>query len=124
MVEKSLPNLVVSRKEASKKIEEQIEKGKQLRNREIHLSEDLQKAEEDSYNWSKGNEILLLKLFDNRLILDMYENFQDYRSDLHVAESHSSFKGMIHSMLKSLVITYQTRMDKSIYSLVFHPFSN
>ena len=58
MAEKTLPNLVVNRKEASEKIQTQIKKGKQFLEREIHSPEDLQQAHEDSYNWSRANTTL------------------------------------------------------------------
>ena len=60
---------------------------------------------------------LLLKLFDNRLILDMYKDFDDSISTLNTAESYRNFKGMVNRMLDMLVVNYQTRVGESLRSL-------
>ena len=71
----SLPNLVVSRQEADQKIQEQIDIGLQLANRQILSEDELAKARAEFDNWSKYNEILLSRLFDNSAVMDEYTDF-------------------------------------------------
>lgn len=71
----SLSNLIVSRQQAKQKIQTQIDKGQQLVNRQILLEYDLEEADSEFDNWSKYNEELLLRLFDNSAIADQYTEF-------------------------------------------------
>ena len=71
----SLSNLVVSKQEAEQKIKTQIDKGRQLVNRKILSEYDLEEADAEFENWSKYNEELLLRLFDNSAIADKYTDF-------------------------------------------------
>ena len=72
MEENTLPKLLVSKKEAEKKIQEQIDKGQQLHNQQIDSKEELDKAKADFNNWSNYNETLLSKLFSNSSIALRY----------------------------------------------------
>ena len=72
MEENTLPKLLVSKKEAEKKIQEQIDKGQQLHNQQIDSKEKLDKAKADFNNWSNYNETLLSKLFSNSSIALRY----------------------------------------------------
>ena len=71
----SLPTLVVSRIEAAQEIQEQIDKGQQLVNRQIRSEAELAKADAEYENWSKYNEVLLSRLFDNSAVVDEYIEF-------------------------------------------------
>ena len=65
MAETALPKLRVSREKANQIIQAQIEKGQQLRARQIDLYHELDEARMDSKKWSDYNKTLLLWLFDN-----------------------------------------------------------
>ena len=71
----SLSNLVVSKQEAEQKIQAQINKGHQLVNRQILSEYDLEEANAEFDNWSKYNEELLLRLFDDSTMADKYTDF-------------------------------------------------
>ena len=71
----SLSNLVVSKQEAEQKIQAQIDKGHQLVNRQILSEYDLEEANAEFDNWSKYNEELLLRLFDDSAMADKYTDF-------------------------------------------------
>ena len=73
MEERTLPKLLMSRKEAEKKIQERIKEGQKLQEREIPTHNDLDDADADSQNWSEYNEKLLSRLFDNSLMLEEYK---------------------------------------------------
>ena len=72
---RALPNLVVNREEADQKIQAQIEKGQELIDRWITSVEELKEAKSEFDNWSKYNEELLLRLFDNSTVADQYTDF-------------------------------------------------
>ena len=67
MAETTLPKLLVSREEARQKIEEQIEKGQQLRDQEIRSEDELSQARNKHRNWSDYNKTLLSSLFTSSL---------------------------------------------------------
>jgi len=66
------PSLVESRPNAYQKLQTQIEKGQQIRNRSINSKEELEEARAERSKWSKYNAELLLRLFDNSSISDEY----------------------------------------------------
>ena len=72
MAETTLPELLVSREEADKEIQERIEIGQQLRDLEIHSHDELDEATMDFHNWSEYNEKFLLRLFGNSSVVDEY----------------------------------------------------
>ena len=71
----SLPNLIVPRQEANYKIQARIDKGQHLVNQQILSEHDLEEAKAEFNNWSKYNEELLLRLFDNPAMADQYTDF-------------------------------------------------
>ena len=71
----SLPNLVVRKQEAKQKIQAQIDRGQELVDRQILSEDDLENANAECENWSKYNEELLSRLFDNSAIADKYTDF-------------------------------------------------
>ena len=75
MKERALPRLLVSKKEAEKKIQERIDKGQLLRDHEISSEDDLNRIGKESNNWSRYNCDLFPTLFANFSLLDEYENF-------------------------------------------------
>ena len=77
MAETTLPKLLVNRDEANQKIQAQIEKGQQLRVRRIDSYDELEDARADFFNWSEYNEKLLLVLFDDSSIVDVYNSSYD-----------------------------------------------
>ena len=79
MAETTRPKLRVSEKEAHQKIEARIEKGQQLHAQQINSDDELEKARAESKKWSKYNEILLTRLFDDTSIAENeYVNFDDF----------------------------------------------
>ena len=72
---RSLSNLVVNKEEADQKIQARIEKGQELVDRRITSVEELKEAKSEFDNWSKYNEELLLRLFDNSTVADQYTDF-------------------------------------------------
>ncbi len=75
MEEKVHPKLLVSREEAKKKIQERINEGQLLRDRQIDSKTELNKAKSEFKKWSGYNKTLLSKLFDNSSIADKYKGF-------------------------------------------------
>jgi len=69
------PNLTVPRAIAHQKIQEQIDKGWQLRKLQINNSVALDEAHLERSKWAKYNSELLLRLFDNSTMVDEYNRF-------------------------------------------------
>ena len=69
------PSLTESRDSAHQKIQVQIDKGRELRNRPINSREELEMAHAERSKWSKFNTELLLRLFDNSSMADEYNRF-------------------------------------------------
>jgi predicted nucleotide-binding protein len=61
---KALPNLVVSREEACKKIKEQIRKGRRISNLEVRNKGEAARAYEAIFKWSNYTHELLSRAFD------------------------------------------------------------
>ena len=108
MAETVLPKLRVNREEARQKIQARIEKGRQLRNKEIRTDDELEKARAESEKWSKYNKVLLSGLFDNTSVAEYdYANFDDFPGYIGGSPSFSEKLGL-----------YQKKgMDSSINSL-------
>ena len=108
MAETALPKLRVNREEARQKIQARIEKGRQLRNKEIRTDDELEKARAESEKWSKYNKVLLSGLFDNTSVAEYdYANFDDFPGYIGGSPSFSEKLGL-----------YQKKgMDSSINSL-------
>ena len=77
MEEKTPPKLRVSKEEAQKKTQERIDKGQQLRDKQIDSENELENAVVECERWSRYNEDLLSKLFDN-IPTDDYSGFSDW----------------------------------------------
>ena len=108
MAETTVPKLRVSREEANQKIQTQIEKGQQLRVRQINSHDELGEARTESIKWSDYNKTLLLRLFDNTSIAeDAYTDFDDFRWVVTLGDTPLSEK----------LDRYQKGMDSSINSL-------
>lgn len=75
MEEKALPKLLVSREEAKQKIQERINKGQQLHDRQIDSRDEYSRARNDHGNWSRHNKNLLLQLFDGSLMAEEYARY-------------------------------------------------
>ena len=104
MEEKILPKLLRGRKEAEKKIQEQIDRGQQLRDRRIDSETELDKVKAEVKKWSNYNETLLRTLFDNSSIASKYvvssrrhafltgqslsAKIEEYRGDVSKAVNH------------------------------------
>ena len=70
--ESPLPNLMENREAAHQKIQSQIEKGQQYRERFINSKEELEDLRAERQKWSEYNSELLRRLFDNQTIADEY----------------------------------------------------
>ena len=109
MTETVLPKLLVSEEEARQQIEVQIEKGQQLRTRQIDSSDELEKARAESKKWSDYNETLLLRLFDNTSIAEnAYTDFDDFPGFIYTDKPMPFSEKLDY---------YQKGMDSSINSL-------
>ena len=60
MEEKTLPKLLISIEEATKKIQERIDKGQTLLNRQIDSEDELEIGGKEANNWSRYNIDLLI----------------------------------------------------------------
>lgn len=69
------PSLTEPRASVTQKIQVQIEKGQQIRNKEIRTKDELEEARSERSKWSKYNTELLLRLFDNSTMADEYDKF-------------------------------------------------
>lgn len=69
----SLPNLVVSREEASEKIQARIDKGQEILALLILPESELEEARAEYHKWSSYNSNLLSRLFDDSSIADKYK---------------------------------------------------
>ena len=106
--EKTLPELLVSREEAEKRIERQIEKGQWIYDQPTDSDDELDKVRLEAQNWSKYNSDLLIKLFDNPALADhisydydRYDAISGYGREAQVeyltdimADSINSLKGI------------------------------
>ena len=105
----TLPKLRVSREEADREIQTQIEKGQQLCNQHIFSVNDWQKTRTESKKWSEKNTILLSQLFDSTLIAenDYIDLRDDYPIELIANRRSLSgrldiFRGSMNSSINSL----------------------
>ena len=117
MAETVLPKLRVSREEAYQKIQVQIEKGQQLRDQRMDSRLDsydrLEEARTESKKWSRYNEILLTRLFDNTSITENdYINFAEHKPRDQVRGG-----GRFPPSFEAYVGSYRKGMTSSINSL-------
>ena len=113
--ETTLPELLVSREEAEKRIERQIEKGQGLHGQQIDSYDELEKICMEAQNWSKYNTDLLIRLFDNP-VLAGYISYDYHRpSDSDIRRLLSD--DYISDIHKYQIGEYQTAMGDSISSL-------
>ena len=70
MEDTTQPKLLVSGKEARKKIQDRIDKGQELHDWQIGSKDELDKVKAEFKKWSSYNRRLLLKLFDDSSIAD------------------------------------------------------
>ena len=74
MQKQNLPRLLVTRTEARKGLQAQIEKGEKLSAQTINSQEKLSQAQDDFSNWSIFNETLLKKFFSDTSVADSYHS--------------------------------------------------
>ena len=107
MAETTLPKLLVSREEAYQKIQAQIEKGQQLHARQIDSYDGLEEARTESKKWSKYNQVLLARLFDNTSIMENeYINFFESRPEPRLTRLSAyapSFEDYLRNYRKGMV---------------------
>ena len=113
---KTLPNLLVSKEEASRKIQAKIEEGQQLHDRRINLEDELDKAIMDADNWSDYSTDLLASLFDRSAAGDRYISFDYCRLSEHEIDDYQLLGYSIPD-LQYEVHAYQKSMATSINSL-------
>ena len=116
MTETTRPKLLVSRDEADKKIERQIEEGQRLHDQQITSDDELNHAIMDSDNWSIYNMELLRKLFDISAPADQHTNFDYSRLDDEQIYDRRMFDMHVPD-LEDEVKEYQECMARSISSL-------
>lgn len=71
----SPPSLKEPRASAAQKIQVQIDRGGQIRNKEVRSKDELEEARSELSKWSKYNAELLLRLFDSSSMADEYNAF-------------------------------------------------
>lgn len=69
------PSLTAPRESAVQKLQVQIDKGQQIRQKEIRSQAELEDVRAERIKWSKYNTELLLRLFDNSSMADEYNAF-------------------------------------------------
>lgn len=74
MQKQNLPRLLLTRTEARKGLQAQIEKGEKLSAQTISSQEKLSQAQDDFSNWSIFNETLLKKFFSDTSVADSYHS--------------------------------------------------
>ena len=114
--ETTLPKLLVSREEADKKIQAQIEKGQQLRDLSIDSDDELHKICMEANNWSKYNTNLLIRLFDNPTPAE-YIIYHYRRFSFDDIDNILLMNPYISDFHKYQISEYQTSMTDSITSL-------
>lgn len=67
--------LLVSKEDAEAKINDRIEKGKELLSRQINSWDQLESVRKDYYKWSDYNEEMLKRLFSNDSLANEYRSF-------------------------------------------------
>lgn len=67
--------LVERRQKAEQKIQAQIDSGQELVDRQILSEDHIENANAEFENWSKYNEMLLSRLFNNSAIVEQYTDF-------------------------------------------------
>ena len=114
MEERTLPKLLMSKEEADKRLQAQIEEGRQLLNRQIHSDDEMEKAGLEASNWSRFNRDLLTALFNKVSQVDYDKFYYQYqRLDDHymsiIYEQHGISdaleyqKGEYHTNLKDSI---------------------
>ena len=116
MQEKTLPKLLVSIEIAEQKIQERIDKGQTLLNRQIDSENELEIADKEANNWSRYNIDLLMRLFDNLSLQDEYENFHYSKLTFDEMETRGIMGWGIPD-LNDLVVKYKGNIAESIKSL-------
>ena len=113
--EKTLPELLVSREEAEKRIERQIEKGQWIYDQPTDSYDELEKICMEAQNWSKYNTDLLIRLFDNPVLAEYisYDYHRLSESDIY----QLLLDDYISDIHKYQIGEYQTGMRDSISSL-------
>ena len=66
--------LIVPKEEAAQRIQERIDIGNEIRNRDIHTGTDLDTAKADKKIWDDYNILMLRQLFDSRSFAEEYED--------------------------------------------------
>ena len=115
MDKNTLPKLLVSREEAEKRIERQIEKGQWIYDQPTDSYDELEKICMEAQNWSKYNSDLLIRLFDNPVLAE-YISYDYHRlsdSDIH----QLLLDDYISDIHEYQIGEYQTDMGDSISSL-------
>ncbi len=119
MEEKTLPKLLVSRKEAEEKIQERIEEGQQFLDRPMDSEDEYEAIGKKTVNWSIYNKDLLVKLFESSTLANDYEDYiyEDLDYDefdaLHCMDRIQDYEGYIRYKIHN----YKTSMLDSINSL-------
>ena len=116
MEKKTLPKLLISREEATKKIQERIDTGQKFLNRQIDSEDELEITGKEANNWSRYNIDLLIKLFDNFSLEVEYENFHYSKLTFDEMDGMSAMGWDIPD-LSALVVEYKSDMVSSIKSL-------
>ena len=118
MEEKTLLKLLVSREKAEQKIQERIDKGQQLHDRQIDSEDKLEVAGKEANNWSIYNSDLLATLFANFSAENQYQNFFYPRFSDRGRWEHADGLGEYHILeFDWKVGEYREDMTDSIKSL-------
>ena len=116
MEEKMLPKLLVSREEARGKLEPRIEKGQQLRERQIGSEDELDDVRVEAKNWSDYNDDLLIRLFSQEPAVG-YMKFYYHRLSAQEIIDIMDTEPFILDWFQYQLNEYKTEIADSINSL-------
>lgn len=118
MQERTLPKLLINTEAAKKKIQERIDKGQTLLNRQIDSEDELDIVGKEANNWSRYNNDLLITIFGNFALADQYQNFCYPRMTDEDRFEHADGLGRYYMLkLDWKVGEYKSDMEDSTKSL-------
>lgn len=100
MAKQNLPRLLVSRTEARKGLQAQIEKGEKLCAQTISSQEELSQAKDDFSNWSIFNETLLKKYYSDISVADSYHSLHTAGDVMNVFDTFQDKLGRYKRKVK------------------------
>ena len=119
MEERTLPKLLMSRKEAEKKIQERIKEGQKFRDQPIDSEDEYESVGKEAVNWSIYNKDLLVKLFESSALAEDYKNYIYEDLDHDDFDSHliMNYVRDYEGYVKYKIDKYRKNLTASLNSL-------